>query len=142
MLWVLPVVMDAIQGSSAKTAFFLVFTMLSPVFLGIMGASTPNDIEINGEFDDWPSTTNMGVDANGVSLHLTWNSTHLFVGWNGTNWASNDEGADLFVYLNTTSGGSSLSKEWGFSHVLPFAADYAFVLEDSCLLYTSPSPRD
>ncbi|MBI31807.1 MAG: hypothetical protein CMB72_04365 [Euryarchaeota archaeon] len=131
MIWVLPVVMDAIQGTRARTAFFLVFTMLSPVFLGIMGASTPNDIEINGEFDDWPSTTNMGVDANGVSLHLTWNSTHLFVGWNGTNWASNDEGADLFVYLNTTSGGSSLSKEWGFSHVLPFAADYAFVLEDS-----------
>ena len=76
MLWVLPVVMDAIQGTRARTAFFLVFTMLSPVFLGIMGASTPNDIEINGEFDDWPSTTNMGVDANGVSLHLTWNSTH------------------------------------------------------------------
>ena len=71
----------------------------------------------------------MGVDENGVSLHLTWNSTHLFIGWEGTDWASTDGGADLFVYLNTSSGGTSLSKEWGLSHVLPFAADYAFVLK-------------
>ena len=123
--------MDAIQATRSRIALSLVLAMMLPTFLGVVNATTPDDIQIDGDLSDWSTSTNMGVDVNGVSLHLTWNSTHFFVGWNGTNWASNEEGADLFVYLNTTSGGTSLSKEWGYSHVLPFAADYALVLEDS-----------
>ena len=48
----------------------------------------------------------------------------------GTDWKSTSEGADLFVYLNTSTDGSVLSKDWGFSHTLPFTANYGFVLED------------
>lgn len=131
MVEVAPNIMALSSNNSSRVALGLILLMISPILLGVSGAATPNDISIDGDPSDWPSSTDMGVDENGVSLHLTWNSTHLFIGWEGTDWASTEEGADLFVYLNTTSGGTSLSKEWGFSHVLPFAADYAFVLEDS-----------
>ena len=107
------------SNDSSRVALGLILLMISPILLGVSGAATPNDISIDGDLSDWPSSTDMGVDENGVSLHLTWNSTHLFIGWEGTDWASTDGGADLFVYLNTTSGGTSLSKEWGLSHVLP-----------------------
>ena len=65
-----------------------------------------------------------------VDLHLTWDANNLYVGWDGSDWKDTFEGADLFVYFNTSSDGSVLSKDWGFSHTLPFAADYGFVLED------------
>ena len=103
----------------------------------------------------------MATDSSGVDFRLTWNETMLFLGWDGTDWKSTFEGADLFVYLNTSEGGSVLARDWGFAHTLPFAADHGFVLEDdtyyqhiaydgtswtdqstTCLLYTSPSPRD
>ncbi len=119
------------SNTNSSVALGLILLMISPILSGVTGASTPTDILIDGDMSDWLQSTEMGVDENDVSLHLTWNSTHLFVGWNGTDWASNDEGADFFVYINTTSGGTSISKEWGYSHVLPFAADYALVLEDS-----------
>ena len=73
----------------------------------------------------------MDTDSNAVSLYLDWNSTHLSLAWNGTDWQSVSEGADLFVYLNTSEDGGALSKDWGFSHTLPFLGDHAFVLEDS-----------
>ncbi len=126
-----PTIMDERLSNQSRVALGLIFLFITPIFVGLSSASTPDEITIDGDASDWPNSTLMGEDENGVSLYLTWNSTHLFVGWNGTDWASNEEGADLFVYLNTTSGGTSLSKEWGLSHVLPFAADYALVLEDS-----------
>ena len=44
---------------------------------------------------------------------------------------STTEGADLFLYLNTSSEGSVLSKSWGIpAHTLPFEANHGFVLED------------
>ena len=99
--------------------------------LSIVAGTTPDDVNVDGDLSEWSADTLMGTDANGVSLHLTWNATHLSFGWEGTDLSASEEGADLFVYLNTSEGGSALSSDWGFSHVLPFAADHAFVLEDS-----------
>ncbi|MDP6845315.1 MAG: hypothetical protein QF722_07200, partial [Candidatus Thalassarchaeaceae archaeon] len=80
------------------------------------------------------------TDSNGVTFSLTWNDTHLFLGWSGTDWASPTEGADMFVYLNTSEGGSPISKDWNLAQTLPFAADHAFVLEDST--YSSLQSHD
>ncbi|DAC22927.1 MAG TPA: hypothetical protein HA345_04650, partial [Candidatus Thalassarchaeaceae archaeon] len=113
------------------TSLLIVFLFIGPGLLGIVSAVTPDDIVIDGDLSDWSTDTTMGTDANGVATYLTWNQTHLSFGWDGTDLSSADEGADIFVYLNTSEGGSPLSSEWGFSHVLPFAADHAFVLEDS-----------
>ena len=116
---------------SARRTVFVVLVMLLPLAGLDALALTPNSIEVDGDHGDWPADTRMGTDSNGVSLRLTWNETHFFVGWEGTDWASTNGGADLFVYLNTSEGGSALSNDWGFSHVLPFEADHALVLEDA-----------
>ena len=114
-----------------RTAILLVTLFVAPALLGLVAASTPDDIILDGEMSDWPNDSLESTDSNSVTFRMTWNSTHLFIGWSGTDWSSVDEGADLFVYLNTSEGGSPLSKEWSLSQTLPFAADYAFVLEDS-----------
>ena len=114
----------------AFVSIFMILVFTCPCLLGIVTASTPEDIVIDGNLNDWSADSMMGTDSNGVTLHLTWNQTHLSFGWDGTD-LSSTEGAVIFVYLNTSEGGSSLSSDWGFSHVLPFAADHAFVLEDS-----------
>ena len=114
----------------AFVSIFMILVFTCPCLFGIVTASTPEDIVIDGNLNDWSADSMMGTDANGVTLHLTWNQSHLSFGWDGTD-LSSTEGADIFVYLNTSEGGSSLSSDWGFSHVLPFAADHAFVLEDS-----------
>ncbi|MGB1484976.1 MAG: hypothetical protein ACPG9E_03170, partial [Poseidonia sp.] len=64
--------------------------------------ATPDDIVIDGDYTEWPADSLMESDANGVDFRLTWNATHLFLGWDGTDWKSTTEGADLFVYLNTS----------------------------------------
>ena len=96
-----------------------------------VSSATPDDISIDGNISDWNSDTLMGTDHNGISFHLTWNSTHISFAWDGTDWESDTEGADLFIYLNTSEEGTPLSKEWGTIHALPFSSDYAFLLEDS-----------
>ena len=95
---------------------------------GFVSSMTPENITVDGDLADWNSDSLMA--STNVDLHLTWDSSNLYFGWNGTDWESTFEGADLFVYLNTSTQGSVLSKDWGFSHTLPFAADYGFVLED------------
>ena len=114
-----------------RTALTIVALFLIPLFLGIIQAETPDDIILDGALSDWPSDSLEVTDSNGVTFRMTWNSTHLFLGWSGTDWASDVEGADLFVYLNTSEGGSPLSKNWHLSQTLPFAADHAFVLENN-----------
>ena len=101
--------------------------LLIPQCLSLASA----DISHDGDLSDWGPETLMDTDSNAVSLYLDWNSTHLSLAWNGTDWQSVSEGADLFVYLNTSEDGGALSKDWGFSHTLPFLGDHAFVLEDS-----------
>ncbi|MEL0100928.1 MAG: hypothetical protein VW862_04440, partial [Euryarchaeota archaeon] len=100
------------------------------IFTQITSALTPSDINVDGSLSEWPTDTLMETDSNDVSFHLNWNETHVFIGWDGTDWSSTSEGADLFVYFNTSEDGSILSKNWGFAHTLPFAADHGFVLED------------
>ena len=114
-----------------RTSIVLVTLFLAPAWLGMVSASTPDEISLDGDMTDWPSDSLQSTDSNSVTFRMTWNDTHLFLGWSGTDWEDLDEGADLFVYLNTSEGGSPLSKEWDLSQTLPFAADYAFVMEDS-----------
>ena len=87
--------------------------------------------EMDGNLSDWPANSLMDTDSNGVSLYLDWDSSNLSIGWNGTAWGSISTGADLFVYFNTSEGGSLMSKDWNGAKSLPFAADFALVLEDS-----------
>ncbi len=105
--------------------------LLTPAISLIGSAATPDDILADGSLAEWNPDTLMATDNNSVSFRLTWNESHLAFAWQGTNWADTDEGADLFVYFNTSEGGSPLSKQWSLSHTLPFSADYGFLLEDS-----------
>ena len=81
-------------------AGFLVLIFLSSLFAGFVQGETPDDVVIDGDYTDWPADSLMDTDSNGIAFRMTWNATHLFLGWDGTDWKS------------------------------------------SCLLYTSPSPRD
>ena len=114
-----------------RTAIVLTTLFLASTWLGVAAGLTPDEISLDGDMSDWPSDSLESTDSNSVTFRMTWNTTHLFIGWSGTDWSSVDEGADLFVYLNTSDGGSPLSKEWSLSQTLPFSADYAFVLEGS-----------
>ena len=111
-------------------AVFLVLIFFASLFGGFVQGQTPEDITVDGDYTDWSSDSLMATDSSGVDFRLTWNETMLFLGWDGTDWKSTFEGADLFVYLNTSEGGSVLARDWGFAHTLPFAADHGFVLED------------
>ena len=78
-------------------AVFLVLIFLASLFGGFVQGQTPEDITVDGDYSDWSADALMATDGNGIDFRLTWNSTHLFVGWDGTDWKSTDEGADLFV---------------------------------------------
>ena len=103
-------------------------------------AETPDTIVLDGDMSDWPQDSLQTTDSNAVTFRMTWDESHLFIGWSGTDWASESDGADLFIYLNTTEGGTPLSKDWNLAQTLPFAADHAFVLEDSA--YSSLQMHD
>ena len=95
---------------------------------GFATSQTPSTITVDGDLSDWSADEMMS--SSNIDLHMTWDASNLYIGWDGTDWKSTTEGADLFVYFNTSTDGSVLSKDWGFSHTLPFAANYGFVLED------------
>ena len=111
-------------------AVFIVSIFFASLLGGLVEAQTPEDITVDGSYSDWSADSLMASNSDGIDLRLTWNETMLFIGWDGTDWKSSAEGADLFVYLNTSEGGSVLARDWGFAHTLPFAADHGFVLED------------
>ena len=113
-----------------RTAMVLVMLFIAPSLLGVV-AETPDTIVLDGDMSDWPQDSLQTTDSNAVTFRMTWDESHLFFGWSGTDWASESDGADLFIYLNTTEGGTPLSKDWNLAQTLPFAADHAFVLEDS-----------
>ena len=92
-------------------SILMILVFVCPCLLGIVTAATPEDIVIDGDLNDWSADSMIGTDSNGVTLHLTWNQTHLSLGWDGTD-LSSTEGADIFVYLNTSEGGSSLSPRY------------------------------
>ncbi len=112
----------------------LVILFLAPSLLGVV-AETPDTISLDGDMSDWPQDSLQTTDSNAVTFRMTWDESHLFIGWSGTDWASESEGADFFIYLNSSDGGTPLSKDWNLAQTLPFAADHAFVLEDS--MYSS-----
>ena len=111
-----------------RSAVILSLLFITSTLGGFAVGLTPSTIAVDGDLSDWDADSLM--ESSNVDLHLTWDATNLYVGWNGTDWKASTEGADMFVYFNTTTSGSVLSKDWGFSHTLPFAADYGFVLED------------
>ena len=112
----------------------LVMLFLVPSLLGVV-AETPDTISLDGDMSDWPQDSLQTTDSNAVTFRMTWDESHLFIGWSGTDWSSESEGADFFIYLNSSEGGTPLSKDWNLAQTLPFAADHAFVLEDS--MYSS-----
>jgi alpha-amylase/alpha-mannosidase (GH57 family) len=111
-----------------RLSIFLVALLLLPL---LATAATPETITIDGDTSDWGADSLSVTDANAVTFRLTWDDDNLYLAWEGTDWASTDEGADLFVYLNTSAGGSVLTDTWNAQHTLPFAADHALVLEDN-----------
>ena len=117
-----------------RTAMVLVILFLAPSLLGVV-AETPDTISLDGVMSDWPQDSLQTTDSNAVTFRMTWDESHLFIGWSGTDWSSESEGADFFIYLNSSEGGTPLSKDWNLAQTLPFAADHAFVLEDS--MYSS-----
>ncbi|MCX8174313.1 MAG: Ig-like domain-containing protein [Thermoplasmata archaeon] len=91
-----------------------------------VNATTPHTITIDGSLAEWQGDELMGV-SNNKKLFLTWDTQSLYFGWNGTDFGS--EG-DLFIYLNTSAGGSFAGKDWYGVHTLPFEADYLFWVEN------------
>ncbi|GEM_PF-89476 len=93
----------------------------------VVQATTPHTIKCDGDLSDWSADEFLGNDS-GKSAYLTWNETSMFLAWNGTAW---DSEGDLFVYFNTTSGGTNETKAWNSQskHILPFKADYFLAVE-------------
>ena len=111
-----------------RSAVILSLLFLTSTMGGFATSQTPSTITVDGDLSDWSADELMA--SSNIDLHMTWDASNLYIGWDGTDWKSTSEGADLFVYLNTSTDGSVLSKDWGFSHTLPFTANYGFVLED------------
>jgi len=90
--------------------------------------TTYHNIVCDGDLSEWTQDEYLGEDAY-KQAYFTWNSSSIFLGWNGTAW--NGEG-DLFVYINTTAGGSANTYPWNSqsSHSLPFNADYFLAVEE------------
>ncbi|MEC8671822.1 MAG: hypothetical protein VXX84_03570, partial [Candidatus Thermoplasmatota archaeon] len=90
--------------------------------------TTYNTISIDGTMTDWDSDEDVDTD-NGDTFYITWDSSNLYFGWTGSNFAS---GGDLFVYMDVdgTTSGTSTSKNWGGTHSFGSAKmDYAFGAE-------------
>ena len=111
-----------------RSAVILSLLFLTSTMGGLATSQTPSTITVDGDLSEWSADEMMS--STNIDLHMTWDASNLYIGWDGTDWKSTTEGADLFVYFNTSTEGSVLSKDWGFSHTLPFAANYGFVLED------------
>ena len=112
-------------------AIFLATLFCLQAGMGFVSATTPESVTIDGDISEWDLDDEMASDSTGVNFYTTWDANNFYLAWTGTDWASTSEGADLFVYFNTSEGGSTISKNWNFAHTLPFSADYGFALEDS-----------
>ena len=89
------------------TAVFIVLLFCLQAGMGFVSATTPETITVDGDVSEWSTDTEMATDSHGVSLHVTWDADNFYVAWSGTDWASTTDGADLFVYFNTSEGGLS-----------------------------------
>ena len=112
---------------SRLVGYLLVFMIATSAFLPRYSATTPNSIGCNGQISDWAQDEKCGV-RNGTEFYVTWNATHVFFAWNGTNL---DGEGDLFIYLNTTVGGCNQTTDWSGTHTLPFLADYGYCVENA-----------
>jgi len=89
--------------------------------------STYHSINVNGDLSDWDNTTELMGTQNGHSLYITWNATHIFIGYAGCDFGGY---GDLFIYFDSINGGSNQTSYWNGVHTLPFYADYTFCVED------------
>ncbi|MEM2900534.1 MAG: hypothetical protein QXT63_07050 [Thermoplasmata archaeon] len=113
------------------SVFAIILMLGSVCVISESFAETPATINpLDGNLSEWPADSNMGT-REGATFYFTFNDNAFFFGWDGTDWAAPTMGADLFIYLNTTDGGSSTTSDWSGKHNLPFLADYAFCLENS-----------
>ena len=104
-----------------KAALLSILMIIS--IAGTGTATTETSPTIDGDFSDWDSDEDVQTDA-GKTLYFTWDSNYIYIGWDGTNWASD---GDFFLYIDTGTGGSSTTKAWDGTHTLPFAADYGLI---------------
>ena len=109
-------------------AFTVVLSFVGAMFPIISGSSY-SDITIDGDLSDWHESDFLG-QRNGGGFAFTWNEDNLYFYWNGTDFYNDVDGADLFLYFSTTSGGSNLSKSYHVEHNLPFAANFGLLIED------------
>ena len=69
--------------------------------MGFVSAITPETITVDGDVSEWSTDTELATDSNGVSLHVTWDSTNFYVAWTGTDWASLSDGAGTIIGYTT-----------------------------------------
>ena len=119
----------------ALLVFCIVFSFTITAYLGFFcptaEATTYHTITIDGDMKDWAIDENIASQPTGVNLYFTWDASYLYVGWKGTDFSAENMGADLFLYFDTTAGGTTNSLDWYSVHTLPFEADYAFCIEAS-----------
>ncbi|MGB9636895.1 MAG: hypothetical protein ACPL1Y_06570, partial [Thermoplasmata archaeon] len=107
----------------------LIFTWIlciSILHVFTVQSTTPHTITVDGLLGDWSSDECLGSSQQ-KKAYITWDAQNLYFAWEGTDFGT--EG-DLFIYLNTTAGGSYTSKDWYGTHSLPFDADYLFWVEN------------
>jgi len=86
-------------------------------------------ITIDADLSDWQSDENMSGRDN-ANWYLTWNETTIFVGVarGETFHGSTDDYDVIWVYMDTTAGGTTTSVDWSGTHTLPFNAEWCFIL--------------
>ena len=92
--------------------------------------TTYHNITIDANLSDWHNDENLTGKDN-ANWYLTWNETTIFVGVSRgeTFHGSTDDYDVLWVYMDTTSGGTTTSVDWNGMHTLPFSADWCFVFK-------------
>ena len=86
-------------------AFTLTLLIFLQAMSGLSTAATPETMIIDGDLSQWSETeSTLQIDSNSVRLMATWDTENLYFAWNGTDWSSTVEGADLFIYFNTSLG--------------------------------------
>ncbi|HFD39500.1 MAG TPA: lamin tail domain-containing protein, partial [Anaerolineae bacterium] len=91
----------------------------------VAGATAYHTITVDGDTSEWSPDDMMETD-NGGDLYITWDENNLYIGLGNVN--VDDDGV-FFIYLDTTTGGSTTSMTWNGTHTLPFAADYGMAVD-------------
>ena len=85
---------------------------------------------VDAAHGEWDADEYLGSDARSrrgaQSFYVTWDADDLYLAWQGARW---DADGDLFFYFGTAAS-TTATMNYNGTHTLPFAADYAFYVED------------